>query len=122
MPEPELLPIYDASAPIVCTIAHADVPERLALVGRMRAAATRIERTPHGLVLHFPHDPEVLADLHAFAVGEKGCCGFWGFEIVDRGDEVALRWDGPPAVDELFTRLERYFSGDGSIDLLDGLL
>jgi hypothetical protein len=41
MPESRLVPIYDATAPIACTITDAEIPERVALVERIRARHDR---------------------------------------------------------------------------------
>lgn len=122
MPEPKLIPIYDNTAPIACTIRNAEIPERIELVERMRAAMTAFDRTPTGLLLQFPDNGDVRADLATFVVDEKRCCQFWGFEVIDTPDAVALRWDGPPAVDGLLDRLETFFSSDAPISTLDGLL
>lgn len=46
MPEPKLIPIYDATAAIACTITNTEIPERIALIERMRTAMTTIDRTP----------------------------------------------------------------------------
>ena len=122
MPKRKLIPIYDDTAPIACTITNAEIPERIELVERMRAAMTAIDRTPTGLLLHFPEDEAVRADLATFAVDEKRCCQFWGFDVSDEANGVALRWDGPPAVAELLDRLETYFATDAPISTVDGLL
>ena len=73
------IPLYDATAPVACTIDETDVAERLAQVERLRAAVTEVERTAAGLVLRFPVDPAVEADVRRFAEDEKRCCAFWGF-------------------------------------------
>jgi hypothetical protein len=122
MRERKLLPIYDDTVPIACTITNAEIPERVALIERMRDALATIDRTPTGLLLHFPDDAAVRADLADFAVDEKRCCQFWGFDVIDEARGVALRWDGPPAVDDLLDKLQRYFEGDASVSVLDGLL
>lgn len=122
MPDPELIPIYDDTAPIACTISTAEIPERIELIERMRTAMTRIERTPTGLLLHFPDRRAVRADLTTFAVDEKRCCKFWGFDIVDEPSGVALRWDGPPAAHDLLGQLETFFTTDAPTPVLDGLL
>jgi hypothetical protein len=75
------IPIYDATAPITCTIGRDEMPEHIELVERMRQNLERLERTEHGLLLHFPDLPEVQADLARFAVDEKRCCQFWGFAV-----------------------------------------
>jgi len=122
MPEPKLIAIYDETAPVACTISNAEIPERVALVERMRTAATSLDRTATGLLLHFPDRPEIRADLATFVVDEKRCCQFWGFAIVDEPGGVALRWDGPPAVDSLLDKLEKYLTTDAPISILEGLL
>lgn len=47
------IPIYNATAPIACTIDPTDIPERIALVEGMRTRLALLERTDHGLLLHF---------------------------------------------------------------------
>lgn len=122
MPEPKLIPIYDVTAPIACTITNAEVPARIALLERLRGAMIAVDRTSTGLLLHFPDDDAVRADLSTFAADEKRCCQFWGFDIIDEPTGVALRWDGPPAVDDVLDRLETFLTTDAPISTLDGLL
>jgi hypothetical protein len=122
MPEPNVIPIYDATAPIACTISNAEIPERVELIERMRTAMTALERTPTGLLLHFPDSDAVRADLATFTVDEKRCCQFWGFDVTDEPSGVALRWDGPPAVDDFLDQIETFLTTDAPISLLDGLL
>ena len=122
MPEPKLIPLYDDTAPVACTISNAEIPERIELIERIRTAMTTIERTPTGLLLHFPDQPPVRSDLATFAVGEKQCCLFWGFDVVDEPDGVALRWDGPPTVADLLVQVETFFATDAPISVLRGLL
>ena len=122
MPEPKLIPIYDDTAPIACTITNAEIPERVALVERMRAAMTSIDRTPTGLLLHFPGNEVVRADLATFAVDEKRCCQFWGFAIDAPNGELTLHWDGPPDTAELIDRLHANFEGHEPLTADSGLL
>ena len=122
IPEHELIPIYDDTAPIACTISNTEIPQRIELIERMRATMTTLERTTTGLLLHFPDRPAVRADLATFAVDEKRCCQFWGFDVVDEPGGVALRWDGPPAAADLLGRLETFFTTDAPISVLEGLL
>lgn len=117
-----LIPIYDDTAPIACTIGSEEIPERLELIERMRTAMTAIERTSTGLLLQFPDAPDVAADLEAFAVDEKRCCQFWGFDVIRGDDRLALRWDGPPAVDDLLDRFEAFFTSTDPTSTLAGLL
>jgi hypothetical protein len=50
------------------------------------------------------------------------CCQFWGFAIDTGEAELTLRWDGPPATDDLLDRLLSYFRGDEPITAVSGLL
>jgi len=111
------LPLYDTTAPIVCTIDGGEVQERIGQLERLRTNLQRLERTEHGLLLHFAADPVIEAELHRFAIAEKDCCGFWGFDIEAGPSEVTLRWDAPPTAGELVDRLVAYFDGTGSIDV-----
>ena len=43
------IPIYDATAPIACTIGTDEIPGRIALVERLRANVQSVERTADGL-------------------------------------------------------------------------
>jgi hypothetical protein len=122
MAERNLIPIYDDTAPIACTITAAEIPERIALFGSMRAALDSIDRTPTGLLLHFPDDPDVRRDLATFVVDEKQCCQFWGFDVIDEPAGVALRWDAPPAADDLVERLQTFFTTDAPLSTIEGLL
>jgi hypothetical protein len=118
----ERIPIYDATAPTVCTIGDDEVAERVELVDRLRARLGGIERTEHGLLLRFAPDVGVEADLRRFALDEKRCCRFWGFEVVATAEELALRWDGPPDAAALLDQLLAYFEGDTELTAISGLL
>jgi hypothetical protein len=116
------IPIYDDTAPITCTIGSDEIPERIELVERVRHKLECIERTQHGLLLHFPNRPEIDADLRRFAVDEKRCCQFWGFDVATTPDQITLRWDGPPDVADFLNRLHAYFLGDEPLTAVTGLL
>ena len=116
------IPIYDATAPMVCTADSDEIPERIEQVERMRAVLVHVDRTEHGLLLRFPGDAAVEADLRQFAVDEKRCCQFWGFEITTASDQITLRWEGPPDATEFLDRLHAYFEGDEPISAVSGLL
>ena len=118
----KLIPIYDASAPIACTIGDDEIPERLALLERLRQALDSVERTEHGLLLRFWDEPAIAADVRRFTVDEKRCCQFWGFEVGSRSGELTLRWDGPPGAADLIDQLHAYFLGDQPLTALAGLL
>jgi hypothetical protein len=117
-----LIPLYDETADIACTITDAEVPARIALIEQMRASHTRLDRTEHGMVLHFAPDPSTEADLRQFAVDEKRCCEFWGFAVARTGDDLRLQWDAPPDAQGLIDRLEAFFDGDEPATALKGLL
>jgi hypothetical protein len=116
------IPIYDATEPITCTIDAKDVAGHLDLIERLRLNLEHIDRTEHGLELSFPHRDDVETDVRAFALVEKSCCRFWGFQIEVSGHRMQLRWDGPPGTDELLDRLLAYFQGDEPITAIEGLL
>lgn len=118
----QLLPLHDDTAPIVCTIGPDEKAERIAIINRMRASTTSIERTDTGLLLQFPRTDAIRADLDRFAVDEKRCCQFWGFAVVDGADDLALRWDGPATAGELLDRIERVLRSDEPVETIEGLL
>lgn len=118
----KLIPLYDASADIACTIDNADVPGRIALVERLRSVSTAIDRTEYGLLLHFPVAPDVEDDVRTFAVDEKACCSFWGFGVDVTSEEITLQWDAPPTANDLIDRLHEFFLGDEPLTVLSGLL
>ena len=118
----KLIPIYDATEPIACTIDDAEVADRVALVERMRTNVERVERTEHGVLLHFLRNDDVEADVRRFALDEKRCCRFWGFEVTTIEDRLQLRWDGPPATDEVLDQLHAFFRGDAGLAAIAGLL
>lgn len=112
----------DAEAPLACTISATEIPERTALVDRLRAALTGIERTPHGMLLRFPADAAVVADARRFALEEKRCCGSWEFEIMVADNTVTLRWDGPPDAEDLVDRLLEFLNSNQPAESFVGLL
>ena len=115
------IPLYDSTTPIACTITPVEIPERIELVERLRANLDSLERTQHGMLLHFPARAEIEADLRRFAIDEKRCCQFWGFDVLT-GDELTLRWDAPPTTEALVDQLEAFFRGDQPASVLAGLL
>jgi hypothetical protein len=115
-PERARLPIYDANAPIACSLDDVQLADRLALMGRLRGRLAGIERTEHGMLLRFPPDPDLAGELDEFARVEKACCGFWGFEVTRDRAETSLRWDAPPAADGLVERLYAWLEGDDDVD------
>ncbi len=118
----KVIPLYDATAPIACSIDPGEVAERIEVVERMRSNLTGLERTEHGMLLTFPKRPDVDADLQKFAVDEKRCCQFFGFAITDEDAALRLQWDAPPDAQEIVDHLERFFKGDESAKFLEGWL
>jgi hypothetical protein len=114
--------IYDETAPVACTITSGEIPERIELVERMRDRLVSIDRTEHGLLLHFAPNTDTEADLRRFAVDEKRCCAFWGFAVDAQPADLTLRWDGPPSAGGLLAALHAYFTGDQELTALTGLL
>ena len=118
----QLLPLYDDTAPIAGTIGADEIRDRSSNVERMRAARTSIERTATGLLLQFPREAAIEADVRRFAVDEKRCCQFWGFAVLDGDDELVLRWDGPPTAGELLDRLDALMRSDEPVESVQGFL
>ena len=117
-----LIPIYDATAPIVCTADSEEVPKRIEQIEWMRERLDQIERTENGLLLHFPNDRAMDAALRQFAVDEKGCCQFWGFNIETEQSQITLQWDGPPDVADFMNKLHEWFLGNEPLTADTGLL
>jgi hypothetical protein len=117
-----LLPLHDDAAPVVCTIGEDEKADRIAVMDRMRAAMTALERTDTGLLLQFPRRADIEADVRRFALDEKRCCQFWGFAVVDGDDELVLRWDGPETAGPLLDTLEAVLRSDERIERIEGLL
>ena len=115
----KLIPLYDATAPIVCTLTAGEVQERRELLGWLRANVSAVGRTEHGMLLHFPAEEDVGEQLRHFARVEKQCCAFWGFAVQREGSQTTLRWDAPPAAGELVERLLAYLGGDEDADIAD---
>jgi DNA-binding transcriptional MerR regulator len=116
------IPIHDDSSPLTCTATDRELHERIETIERLHEHLVGVDRTEHGLVLHFPHREDLETEVRRFAVDEKGCCRFWGFAVDVDDDGLHLRWDGPPAVRELMDRLHAYFEGDEPVTAVDGLL
>jgi len=114
------IPIYDATAPIVCTLTTGEVQERRELLGWLRANVSQIDRTEHGMLLHFPGGDAIDERLRHFADVEKQCCRFWGFAVEPDPRGTTLRWDAPPAADELVEALLAWLQHES--DDLSGLL
>lgn len=116
------IPLYDATAPITCTASGSEIVDRIEQIERMHTNLARIERTDHGVLLHFSNQPEIEADVRQFTVDEKGCCNFWGFEVTVTDDEIVLRWDAPPTLDDYMDTLLAHFESDEPITAASGLL
>ena len=116
------IPLYDATAPIVCTAGGDEIPKRIAQIEALREHMTRVDRTGHGLLLRFPNTAEIEAGVRRFATDEKGCCQFWGFDIKADGEALTLQWDGPPNVADFLNRLHAFLLGSEPLTAETGLL
>jgi hypothetical protein len=85
------IPLYDATAPIACTIGDDEIPARIALIERLRENVRSVERTADGLLLRFAATAANEADVRRFAIDEERCCQFWGFAVDVSDDEVRLQ-------------------------------
>lgn len=116
------IPVFDATAPVACTLDEADIPDRLELMERLRAQVVAVEPDEHGLLLRFPRHHQVEVDVRRFARDEKRCCQFWGFEVGAGDDDVVLRWEGPPGTEGLLERIAACFRGEEPVSSLADLL
>ncbi len=116
------IPIYDDTVPIACTAGRDETANYIEVVERTRSNLHHVDRTEHGLLLHFPLRPDIEADVRQFAIDEKRCCQFWGFQIETIGDALTLRWDGPPDANDILNRLHDAFESDVPIASVSGLL
>ena len=116
------IPLYDETATISCSLSAEEIPARLETIDLLRRRHDHLERTEHGLLLHFAPDADLEAELRRFAVDEKRCCQFWGFDVLTGDGGLALRWDGPPSASALVDQLEEFFVGDAPVERLAGLL
>lgn len=114
------LPI-DHGAPIACTAGATDLAGRRAQLEGLRVRLRSAGRSETGLVLRFPPDAAVRSAVERFVADEAACCRFWGFEVAV-GDDLALRWDGPPQVQPLLDELLHHLRSDQPFPPLDGLL
>lgn len=83
----------------------------------LRTRLTRVERTEHGMLLHLPPGRELVAELERFAQLEKQCCGFWGFHVQSGRSTTTLRWDAPPAAEDLLEGFLAWFQGEPQADI-----
>ena len=120
----KLIPLYDETAPVACTLDATDLDARLEQMDRMRGSLIGTARTEHGLLLRFAPSPEIEAELAQLRRRRKGLLSVLGFRVVRRptDHEIALRWDGPPSVNELLDGLLVFFDGNSSIEEVRGLL
>jgi hypothetical protein len=106
------IPIYDDTVPLACTASSDELRIRIDQIERLRSHLTRLERTTDGILLHLPNQPDIAAEVASFTIEEKACCAFWGFAVTATDDEITLRWDGPPAVQDLFEELVAFVESD----------
>ncbi len=116
------IPLYDATTPITCTADSSEIADRIQQIERMHTNLDRIERSEHGVLLHFPNRPDIEADVRQFTVDEKGCCTFWGFEVTVTDEVISLRWEAPPALHDYMDTLLARFQSDEPITASSGLL
>ena len=118
------VPLHDESVPVACTLDATELPERLALLERLRARLDHLEPTEHGLLLHFPDERALEDELRRFAEDEQRCCAFWGFAVARDADEgLTLRWDAPPTAAAALDRIGAFFTGaEPAATALEGLL
>jgi hypothetical protein len=106
----------------VCTADSSALAARTEQLERMHRNLDRIERTEHGVLLYFPNRPAIEADVCRFAVDEKACCTFWGFEVATTDDDIILHWDAPPTLDHHMDTVPAHLDSDEPVTASSGLL
>ena len=116
------LPLFDEDAPIACTLSEAALSGRLDQLQLMRSKLRQLDRTSRGMVLRFDPDPHMEKELDSFALEEKQCCGFWGFDVQRSAEDLTLVWEAPPSAQLLIDQLSEFFQGIRPPEFLSGLL
>jgi hypothetical protein len=91
--------------PIACTLAPADVPDRLADWQAVLARAGRRTLGADGMLRIELADGVALDELTRLVVAEQGCCAFFAFAITIDGRGVGLEVRAPDGATELVTSL-----------------
>lgn len=115
------LPLYDPNAPIACSIQTDDLPDHISVLDQIRQAANDVSRTAHGVRITLPPSPGHRTLLQRFVEVESRCCPFWGIELQE-GDDLVLRWDGPPETSDFMDRLVDHLRGDAPLGALVGAI
>ena len=116
------IPIYDATAPIACTIGQRRGRRARRAVERIRTYIARLEHTDHGLLLHVPEPARHRRRHQALRRRREAVLRLLGLRDEREGGRT-LRWDGPPDVDDFFPRqLVAFFEGDEPLTAIRGLL
>ena len=115
------IPLYDATVPIVCTPPTTRSPS--ASPSSSACAPTSTGSNALGTVCCcIPCPTGHRRGAAAVHRRREGCCQFWGFEIDTSGEELTLRWDGPPNTAELMDRLLAFFRGHEPLTATSGVL
>jgi hypothetical protein len=96
--------------PIACSLTGADRDERSRWLERLRARSTSARRTPSGMLVRFPAEDELEADLRALARAEAECCPFLRISVTRGRESLELAVGGPPDARALIDELLVSFS------------
>jgi MerR family transcriptional regulator, copper efflux regulator len=95
---------FTGNAEIACTLAAADMPERLAAFQTIFANVRRRVALEGGVRLEFDQAIDVGA-LTSLLVAEQQCCAFWAFAITIDARGVAMEVRGPEGTAEMIDAL-----------------
>jgi hypothetical protein len=104
-------PEHRRTAPVACSLANADLPDRQERWRQLwRRAAVNAVTTSKGLRLLFRAATDVEAELRQLAELERDCCAFADWSVQTRGEELVLDVTAPTeegirAVQTMFGKL-----------------
>ena len=90
---------------IACSLDPAAASDRLAEWRAISARAVVLTPTPTGVLVQFPADASLAAEVAALASAEASCCPFFALSLTMGDDEMHLRIDAPPGAEELARQL-----------------
>ncbi len=102
--------------PIACSLAAADLKNRLALIEAIGSDALvdheNVDGGSHRL--RFRADADVHTRLEAIVVAEAACCSFLDIGLESDGDDLILSIAAPTGAEPVAAELAGAFAGDAS--------
>ena len=93
------MPDTDEIAPIACTLDTASFKERLDWIADLNRRALQASHRDD-LKLTLSYDPSAIDDVQRMVAGERTCCAFLDFDVVERADAVIVLITAPEGARE----------------------